>query len=254
MIRHRDGSVSSIDRTRIETEPCTPFAVVAMIEGTPRCGGFGSLLWSPGRAGAWRSCSQHRWRSPDNAPVELYVVRADGTGLRKIAACPTHRGILPCDLTDGAGPTWSPDGSRIAVSGDGRIWTASVEEGGFRELTRCPPCLDSHPAWSPDGRSIAFARDDGIYEASVADGSTWRLASLRGAMAPAWSPDGTRIAILAQDGVYLLDGVDGSGAVRRVAEMPEPQRVSVPAWSPDGRTPGVAGGRQLARAARSGTT
>ena len=47
VIRHRDGSVSSIDRTRIETEPCTPYPVVTMIEGTPRCGGFGSLVWAP---------------------------------------------------------------------------------------------------------------------------------------------------------------------------------------------------------------
>jgi Tol biopolymer transport system component len=145
-----------------------------------------------------------------------------------------HRGIQPCDLTEAAELTWSPDSSRIAVSGDGRIWTASVEDGGFRELTRCPPCLDNHPAWSPDGRSIAFAREDGIYEVSVADGSTWRLASLQNAMAPVWSPDGARVAILAQDGVYVLDGVDGNGAVRRIAEILSPLQISVPAWSPDG--------------------
>lgn len=233
VIRHRDGSVSTVDRTRIEAEPCTPFAVVATVRGTPRCGGFGSLLWSPDGA-RLAFLFQHRWRHAADAPVGLYVVRADGTGLQKVASCPTDRGILPCDLTDGAGQTWSPDSTRIAVSGDGRIWTASVEDGGFLELTRCPPCLDSHPAWSPDGQSIAFVRDDGVYEASVADGSTWRLAALRGAMAPVWSPDGTQIAILAEDGVYVLDGVDGSGDVRRIAEILTPQRGSVPAWSPDG--------------------
>ena len=233
VIRHRDGGVSTVDRTRIEPEPCTPYAVVATMEGTPRCGGFGSLLWSPD-GGRLAFVFAHRWRHPYAARTVLYVVRADGSGLRKVATCPTHRGILPCDLAEGAGPTWSPDSSRIAVSGDGRVWTASVEEGGLRELTRCPPCLDSHPAWSPDGQSVAFARNDGVYEASVADGSTWRLAMLRGAMAPVWSPDGTRIAILAEDGVYVLEGVDGSGAVRRIAEILTPHQVSVPAWSPDG--------------------
>jgi dipeptidyl aminopeptidase/acylaminoacyl peptidase len=234
VIRHRDGSVSTIDRTRIEPDPCTPYAAVATTEGTPLCAGFGSLVWSPdGRRLAF--VFEQRSRHPDNGRTDLYVVRADGTGLRRIAACPTHRGILPCDLFVAAGLTWSPDSSRIAVSGDGRIWTAAVEEGGLRELTRCPPCLDSHPAWSPDGRSIAFARDDGVYEASVADGSTWRLASLQGARAPIWSPDGTQIAILAEDGVYVLDGVDGNGAVRRIAEILSPKWVSVPAWSPDGR-------------------
>lgn len=235
VIRHRDGSVSTVDRSRIEPEPCTPYPVVATTRGTPRCGGFGSLVWSPD-GGRLAFVFQHRWRHPAVARTDVYVVRADGSGLRMVGACPTHLGILPCDLADGAGPTWSPDSSRIAVSGDGRIWTASVEEGGFRALTRCPPCLDSNPAWSPDGQSIAFVRDDGVYEASVADGSTWRLTALRGAMAPAWAPDGTQIAILGEDGVYVLDGVDGSGAVRRIAEVLSPQRVSVPAWSPDGRS------------------
>jgi DNA-directed RNA polymerase specialized sigma24 family protein/Tol biopolymer transport system component len=235
VIRHPDGSVSSIDRTRFETEPCTPFPVVTMIDGTPRCGGFGSLVWAPD-GGRLAFVFAHRSFHPGNAPTDLYVVRADGSGLRKIAACPMHRGILPCDLTSAAGPTWSPDGSQIAVSGDGRIWTAALDGGGFRPLTECPPCSDSHPDWSPDGRSIAFARDDGVYEVSVADGSTWRLASLQGVKAPAWSPDGTQVAILAEGGVYVLDGVRGDGVVRRVAEITGPQWVSVPTWSPDGRT------------------
>jgi len=235
VIRHSDGSVSSIDRTRLETEPCTPYPVVNMIEGTPRCGGFGSLVWAPD-GGRLAFVFAHRSLHPGNAPTDLYVVRADGSGLRKIAACPMHRGILPCDLTSASGPTWSPDGSRIAVSGDGRIWIAALDGGGFRPLTECPPCADSHPDWSPDGRSIAFARDDGVYEVSVADGSTWRLASLQGVKAPAWSPDGTQVAILAEGGVYVLDGVGGDGVVRRVAGIAGPQWVSVPTWSPDGRT------------------
>ena len=247
VIRHRDGSVSTIDRTRFETEPCTPYAVVAMIEGTPRCGGFGSLLWSPDGA-RLAFVFQHRWLHPGDAPAGLYVVRADGSGLRKVGACPTHRGILPCDLTDGAGPTWSPDSSRIAVSGDGRIWTASVDGGGFRELTQCPPCLDSHPAWSPDGQSIAFARDDGVYE--VVRGRRQHLAAGRAA-----GSDGTGLVARRHPDRDPRRGRrvrarrrrrERCGAPdRRDPGSPVGQRAGVVAGRPH---PGVAGGRQLARA------
>ena len=66
---------------------------------------------------AW---SQNAW-SPDSRLLALtwgtdvYVVRADGGGLRRIARCPcTFRGATGTSLA------WSPDGSRIAyISGRG---------------------------------------------------------------------------------------------------------------------------------------
>ncbi len=233
VIRHRDGSQDTVTRRRIETGSCTSSWAEASTFDIPRCGDFSLLTWShDGRRLAF--LFQHRYRSPSQARVDLFVVRSDGSGLHRIGACPRHRGILPCDIDVGAQVTWSPDGSRLAVSGDGRIWTATVEGGGFRELTRCPPCLDSHPAWSPDGASIAFTRPDGVYEANVDDGSAWRLALLEGAVQPVWAPDGTRVAVQAEDGLYLVDGVDGGGSVRRITETDGLHRLSVPVWSPDG--------------------
>ena len=59
-------------------------------------------------------------------------------------------------------PSWSPDGSRIVLSGlkgglsDLFVYTFAT--GVLTQLTS-DPFADLHPAWSPDGRTIAFATD-----------------------------------------------------------------------------------------------
>src|SRR5262245_2223884 len=63
----------------------------------------------------------------DNGGV--YSVKADGSGLRKLA-------------DPGEQPAWSPDGKRIAyvvnvshVPGDGRLWVMKADGSGKRQLT-----------------------------------------------------------------------------------------------------------------------
>src|SRR5882762_11306728 len=51
-------------------------------------------------------------------------------------------------------PTWSPDGSQIAVAMKGSIWRIRLGESTAYELT-AGSSYDSMPAWSPDGNSIA---------------------------------------------------------------------------------------------------
>lgn len=53
-------------------------------------------------------------------------------------------------------PAFSPDGSMIAVSILGKIWTLPVEGGAARQLTD-GASWDTRPAWSPDGRFLAYA-------------------------------------------------------------------------------------------------
>ena len=53
-------------------------------------------------------------------------------------------------------PAFSPDGSTIAVSILGKIWTLPAEGGAARQLTD-GASWDTRPAWSPDGRFLAYA-------------------------------------------------------------------------------------------------
>ena len=55
-------------------------------------------------------------------------------------------------------PAPSPDGSLIAFSWQGDLWTVPAEGGAARRLT-AHPAVERHPVWSRDGRLIAFTSD-----------------------------------------------------------------------------------------------
>ena len=72
----------------------------------------------------------------------------------------------------------SPDGSRIAFTYKGDIYTVPVAGGRASRLT-ADPAVDSNPMWSPDGTKIAFAsmRDGGqnIYVMGANGGTPRRI-------------------------------------------------------------------------------
>ncbi len=67
-------------------------------------------------------------------------------------------------------PRLSPDGSTIAFSYQGEIWTGRRTGG---TMTRLVPSqgLDTEPAWSPDGRRIAFVRARAVKVVRFPDGT-----------------------------------------------------------------------------------
>jgi Tol biopolymer transport system component len=66
-------------------------------------------------------------------------------------------------------PRLSPDGSTVAFSYQGEIWTAPRAGGTMTRLTPGQG-LDTEPAWSPDCTRIAFIRSGGIKVVHFPDG------------------------------------------------------------------------------------
>ena len=114
------------------------------------------------------------------------------------------------DIEDAA---LSPKGERALFAARGDIFTAPIEKGVTRNLTRTSGAHDKWPRWSPDGRKIAFISDrSGEEEIWLVDqdgsGKPEQLTNGGKAMryAPEWSPDGKRLAFSDKDGrIWVAD-------------------------------------------------
>ena len=89
----------------------------------------------------------------------------------------------------------SPDGTKIAFTYKGDIYTVPTAGGQARLLTAQPGTLESEPVWSPDSKKIAFASDregsNDVFIVDAAGGEATRLTSNSAAELPqAFSPDG----------------------------------------------------------------
>jgi Tol biopolymer transport system component len=105
----------------------------------------------------------------------------------------------------------SPDATRLAFQGVGKIWVQEFPKGAPRRLT--PQDFDAFeyaPAWSPDGRWLAFTTVDEtragyLWRVPAEGGQPERLIQKPGEyLNPVWSPDGESIV-----------AVRGAGATAR---------------------------------------
>jgi Tol biopolymer transport system component len=142
--------------------------------------------------------------------ADIWTVRPDGGGLRRLTAAPrTHENM----------PAWSPDSRRIAYSVERErggelladIWVMNAG-GSERRRVLGGPHADTAPAWSADGSRIAFIRD-GRLATMNADGKDVRLLSREGVRysRPLWSSDGELILCTREPGEVVMVKADGSG-------------------------------------------
>jgi Tol biopolymer transport system component len=169
--------------------------------------------------------------------LQVFVADADGSNPRQLGPRNVSR----------VGPTWSPDGTRLAFERFGagvRDIAISTVDGSDEAPLPTPLPADFFVGgltWSPDGARLAFEASVGedfrpdIYVMNADGTGLTRLTvarSSRGNTNPVWSPDGTKLAFESdRDGnpeIYVMNA-DGSDQTRLTND---PAADISPAWRP----------------------
>jgi serine/threonine protein kinase len=122
-------------------------------------------------------------QSPENMTSSLMLARADGSAEQKVATI-----VFPASFSSG-GPSWSPDGKRIAVQrssnddpDDYVLETVSVDSGLEKRLGSAVWPDPAQLTWLRDGSGILFTLPDSkssfnaqLWEVSYPVGNTLRI-------------------------------------------------------------------------------
>jgi len=161
---------------------------------------------------------------------DIYTVRRDGSRLKQL----TRTAAIE------VGPSWSPDGEKIAFvsdrSGAPQIYMMNRDGSNVRRLT-FNGNYNTSPAWSPDGRWIAYeSQVGGQFDIWLVDPSgevnlplvTHRLSD----ESPSWSPGGRKLVFSSNRrgnaDLYIMD-VNGESLERLTRGQGD--NVS-PVWGP----------------------
>lgn len=126
------------------------------------------------------------------------------------------------------GFSWSPDGSRFAISYNGLLGLMT-SYGERRYYGK--PLAGPEVSWSSRGDLVSARDDTGDLVIRKKRGHRTRRINAV-AYKPKWSPDGRRIAYLAKRGAYVINE---DGSQRRLVSTHCDFMSSSVAWSPDGR-------------------
>jgi hypothetical protein len=209
---------------------------------------LGNPRWSPdGRQIAYRLIEQS-----DQTALKVVVLTV-ATGQEDVVGTIDTVGPM---TSIREGPTWSPDGTKIAIEGIYGIHTIDLALGNFMTWLAAPVHYYA-PDWSPDGARIAVRMGAAIGIMPSGGGAAvpfvasdvvdpfdrphkWRA----GFGTPRWSPGGDRLVVTADSGgrIAILPAA-ASGTVRLLKPDPygdDPNDFGVgifyadPTWSPDG--------------------
>lgn len=145
-----------------------------------------------------------------------HIVKADGTGLKKLADRGGYRGVIEfLDVPDFHGgssdtPIWSMEGKSVIytskVDSSVELFEATLD-GKSKQLTRSTPnSWHYHPQLSPDGKWLLYGsmRDGArnLYVMNREDGTQKALTNFKpgfGAMWPHWQPTSSKTPIQVRD-------------------------------------------------------
>jgi Tol biopolymer transport system component len=138
-----------------------------------------------------------------------HVIKADGTGLRKLASRNGYRGVIDFldvyDFHDGSSdlPVWAADSKSVfytaKVGTNVELFRVTLD-GKSEQLTETPAgSMHYHPAASPDGKWLVYgSKRDGVrqlYVMRLRDKKEHRITDLKtghAAMWPSWQPRAAR--------------------------------------------------------------
>ena len=184
-------------------------------------------MWSPDGASI---VFQRETPGSTMSESDIFFIRPDGTGERRLTTSPEFREVWPSWSPDGARilfSRWATDGTEDSPGYQPEVVTMDLTTGQVDEIGE-----GEEPAYSPDGTLIAFGGCPGIV---VIDATTHveRFVDPSAACFPAaWSPDGTQLAYANNDRISVMDV--SSRAIRELAPFPDAVFVMRVVWSPDG--------------------